>query len=110
MMTYSAHFSKKIAGAALVCVCAILLAWAAPAIVLACDEPDFLSRGQSQQLPEPVEVPTEIEDASDDPIVSVAINKPGSLPAAYTLQPHALIDQNWSPTALVRPPNPLNSI
>jgi hypothetical protein len=109
-MIYSTHFSKKIASVALMCVGAILLAWAAPVIVFACDEPDFLPRSQGQAGSDPVEAPTEMEDASDDPIMLVSGSQADNLPLAYTLQPQALIDRAWSPTTLVRPPNPLNSI
>jgi hypothetical protein len=109
-MTYSAHFSKKIACMALVCVGAILLAWAALVIVLSCDVPGFQARGQSQSGSDPVEAPTELEDASDDPVAFVACGHVGDLPVTYVRQTDSLLDRAWSPAALVRPPNHLNSI
>jgi hypothetical protein len=109
-MTHSAGFSTKSSCAALLCVCALLLAWAAPAIMLAGDVPEYLQRGQGRQASEPADAPAEMEDASDDPVAFVASSQPGHLPVTYTLQTDPLLDRAWSPTALVRPPNPLNSI
>jgi hypothetical protein len=105
-----AHPSTKFSCVALLCVCAMLLAWAAPLIMFSGDMPEFLRRDHSRQAPEPVDAPAEIDDASDDPIALVAHDQPGNLPISYTLQTAALVDRAWSPTALVRPPNHLNSI
>lgn len=109
-MTKPTHFFTKFSTVALVCICAILLAWVAPVIVLACDVLEFLPRDQDQSGSDLVEAPPEIDDASDDPIALVAGSRPRNHSVSYTLQPHTLLNRAWSPAELVRPPNPLNSI
>ena len=106
----TSRLSTKLSLVALLCVCAILLAWAAPLIISSGAAPEALLCGQSRQTAEPVEAPTEIEDASDDPIAFVANDRPGILPVVHILQTAVLVGQTWSPTALVPPPNHLNSI
>jgi hypothetical protein len=110
MMAYSARFSTKLVCVALVCIGAILLAWAAPVIISSGDMPEAMLRGQGQPAADPADAPTELEDASDDPVVLAASSQPGNLPVAYTLHTDSLLDRAWSPTALVRPPNFLNFI
>ena len=103
-MTNPAHFSTKIACVALLCVCAILLAWAAPVLLRSGDTLEFLRRAQSQPANDPVELPAETDDTSDEPVMFASNSKTGLHPVTFAFQTYRLPDRTWSPTAPVRPP------
>lgn len=109
-MTNPAHFSPKIACVALLCVGAILLAWAAPVMVISGDMPEFLKRSQDHQASDPAEALAETEDAFDDPVLLVSNGGTGLLPLTFALQAQQLTKGRWSPASPVRPPNNLTSI
>ena len=101
--------SQKLSCLALLCVCALLFAWAAP-VLLSGALPDFLQHSQGQSASAPADASSEFEDTSDDPILFLAHGQPGLLPVMFALQSDQVLAEAWSPTAPVRPPNSLNSI
>lgn len=110
-MTDKVHLSPRISWLALLCACTVMLAWLAPMLVVVSDDmPEFLKRSQDHQASELADVPAETEDASDDPVMFVAIDKAGLLPLTFALRASHLTEQAWSPASPVHPPNNLNSI
>jgi hypothetical protein len=109
-MTHATGVSTKFSALALLCVGALLLAWAAPVLLLSGGIPEFSQRGQGRQTNDPADASNEIEDASDDPIVLVMIDHSILLPVTPLFQVQPVSETAWSPISLVRPPNPLNSI
>jgi hypothetical protein len=105
-MTHSAGLSTKFSAVALVCVGAILLAWAAPVLVFSGDMSDFLQRSQDHQANDPAEV----EDTSDDPVMIVSNGNTGPRLLTCALRACQLSAGLWSPLSPARPPNLLNFI
>ena len=108
-MTTNTHPSARLSWLALLCACFVMLAWAAP-VMVADDMPDFLRYNQDHQMSDLADVPTELEDASDDPVLFVASSKTSLLPVTIVPQACHLTTAAWSPTSPVRPPNNLPSI
>lgn len=105
------HLTSRPSWLALLCACMVMFAWAAPVLVIVtCDIPEFLKRSQDHQASDPADVPTEIEDTTDDPVMFVSIDTAGLLPLTSALLASRLTEGAWSPTSPVRPPNLLNSI
>ncbi len=110
-MLTNVHLSLRFSRLALLCAWLVMLAWAAPVLVVVSgDLPDFLKFSQEHQASDPADVPVETEDASDDPVIFFVAGRAGLLPLTFALRASQLTEQAWSPPSPVRPPNNLITI
>jgi hypothetical protein len=105
------HFSLRLSSLALLCACMVMLAWAAPVLVVVSgDLPDILRLSQEHQASDPADVPIETEDASDDPILFLSAGKAHLLLLTFELRTSRVTEQTWAPPAPARPPNYLITV
>ena len=110
-MINTPHLSLRLTWLALLCASVVMLAWAAPVLVVVSGVlPDILKLSQEHQASDPADMPVEIEDASDDPAIFPSADKAGLLPLTFELRSSQLTEQAWSPPSPVRPPNNLITI
>jgi hypothetical protein len=110
-MTRIARLFPRRSWPALLCASIVMVACAAPVlVVVTCDLPEFLKLRQDHQESDLTDTQTDLEDATDDPVMFFSISKAGLLPLMFALRPSHLTERAWSPTSPVRPPNNLNEI
>jgi hypothetical protein len=104
-MTNAAHSSRRFSGLALLCACAILLAWAAPAIAAVTDDSlGFLQLGQNHPANDRAAEQSETPDVTDDPVLLFSSGRSDVQPLTFALHTAHLIKQTWTPAPPVRPP------
>jgi hypothetical protein len=90
---------------ALLCACAILLAWAAPAITALLDDSlDLLNLNQNRPVSDRAAEQSETTDVTDDPVLLFYSSRSGLQPLAFSLHTARPIKQIWTPAPPVRPP------
>jgi hypothetical protein len=104
-MTNAAYSSLRLSRLALLCACAILLAWAAPAIVAVADDSlGFLKVSQNYPVSDLAAEQSETADVTDDPVLLFSSGRSDLHPLSFSLPTTHLAKQVWSPTPPVRPP------
>jgi hypothetical protein len=104
-MTNATLSSRRLSCPALLCACAILLAWAAPAIVAVLPDPlDLMNLNQNHPISDRAAEQPETTDVTDDPVWLFSIGRAHLQLLAFSLQAAHLIKQAWTPAPPVRPP------
>jgi hypothetical protein len=104
-MNSTIHTSCRLSSLALLCACAILLAWATPAInAMADDSLSLLRLQQNHPVSDLAVEQSETADAADDPVLLSSSRYPDLHPLMSLLHVVPLTRQIWSPTPPVRPP------
>jgi hypothetical protein len=104
-MTHTAHSSRRLSGLALLCACAILLAWAAPVIAaVTVDSLEFLKLSQDHHVSDVAAEQAETSDASDDPVWLFSSSRAHLQPLTSSLCFTHLTKRTWTPAPPVRPP------
>jgi hypothetical protein len=105
-MTRAAHSAPQLSYLALLCACAILLAWAAPVMSAVADEwPDLWPLPRNHSLSDLTVELSEATDVTDDPVLLSFSKRPALHSLISRLHAVPLIKQIWSPTPPVRPPD-----
>jgi hypothetical protein len=104
-MFNAAHSFRRLSCLALLCACAILLAWAAPAIAAVTnDSLGFLMVSQGRPISDLAVEQSETADFTDDPVLLFHNGCPDLHALTFLLHAAHLTEQIWSPAPPVRPP------
>ena len=104
-MLHATRLISRFSCLALLCACAILLAWAAPAIVaVTADSLEFLKLSQDHHVSDLAAEQLETADVTDDPMWLFISSRASVHPLAFSLYAAHLIKQIWAPAPPVRPP------